>query len=49
MATRKRQPAHPKNLSEQKPWEDEVLREVYAVRDRYAAEHDYDLERSTKI
>ncbi len=32
-------------MSDQKPWEDEVLREVYAARDAYAAEHDYDLER----
>ncbi|MDQ2944522.1 MAG: hypothetical protein M3Y27_01010 [Acidobacteriota bacterium] len=34
-----------KSLGEQKPWEDEILREVYAVRDAYAAEHGYDLER----
>jgi hypothetical protein len=45
MATRKRPSALPKSLSEQKPWEDEVLREVYAVRDAYAAEHGYDLQR----
>jgi hypothetical protein len=45
MATRKRPSAHRKSLSEQKPWEDEVLREVYAVRDAYAAEHGYDLDR----
>jgi hypothetical protein len=32
-------------LSEQKPWEDEVLRDVYAERDAYAAEHGYDLDR----
>ena len=45
MATTKRQSAHRKSLCEQKPWEDEVLREVYAERDAYAAEHDYDLNR----
>jgi hypothetical protein len=33
-----------KSLSDQKPWEDEVLQEVYAVRDAYAAEHGYDLD-----
>jgi hypothetical protein len=33
-----------KSLSEQKPWEDEVLQEVYAVRDSYAAEHGYGLD-----
>ena len=44
MPTRKRRSAR-KSLSERKPWEDEVLREVYAVRDAYAAEHDYDLDR----
>src|SRR5438477_10325816 len=45
MATRKRPSVPRKNLCEQKPWEDEVLREVYAVRDAYAAEHGYDLDR----
>ena len=40
-----RQSARLKSLSERAPWEDEVLREVYAVRDAYAAEHNYDLER----
>jgi len=32
-------------LCKQKPWEDDVLREVYAARDAYAAEHGYDLDR----
>ena len=45
MATRKRPSALRKSLCEHKPWEDEVLREVYAVRDAYAAEHGYDLDR----
>ena len=33
-----------KSLSEQKPWEDEVLQAVYATRDSYAAEHGYNLD-----
>ena len=32
-------------MPDQKPWEDEVLREVFTVRDAYAAEHGYDLDR----
>jgi hypothetical protein len=32
-------------LPDQKPWEDEVLREVYTARDAYAAEHGHDLDR----
>ena len=45
MATQKRPSVPRKNLSEQKPWEDEVLRDVYAERDAYAAEQGYDLDR----
>jgi hypothetical protein len=44
MATPKRPSVRRKSLSEQKPWEDEVLQEVYAVRDSYAAEHGYNLD-----
>jgi hypothetical protein len=32
-------------LRDLKPWEDEVLRQVYSARDAYAAEHGYDLDR----
>ena len=45
MAIQKRKSAHPKSSSDYEPWEDEVLREVYATRDAYAAEHGYDLDR----
>ncbi len=45
MATQKRRSIPRKSLSDQKPWEDEVLREVFAARDAYAAEHGYDLDR----
>ena len=45
MATRKRPFAPRKSLCEHRPWEDEVLREVYAARDAYAAEYGYDLDR----
>ena len=39
------QSVHPTSSSDYEPWEDEVLRDVYATRDNYAAEHGYDLER----
>jgi len=45
MATQRQPSAPRKSLRERKPWEDEVLREVYEVRDAYAAEHGYDLDR----
>jgi hypothetical protein len=46
MAIQERPSARRESLCKQTPpWEDEVLREVYAVRDAYAAEHGYDLER----
>ncbi len=45
MATQKRRSVPRKNSPDQKPWEDEVLREVFAARDAYAAEHSYDLDR----
>jgi hypothetical protein len=45
MATQKRPSVPRKNLPDQKPWEDEILREVYTARDVYAAEHGYDLDR----
>lgn len=45
MATLKPQSTLPKNSSERDPSEDEVLREVYAERDAYAAEHGHDLKR----
>ena len=44
MATQKRPSVRRKSLSEQKPWEDEELQEVYAVRDSFAAEHCYNLD-----
>ena len=45
MATTKRPSALRKNSSEQKPWEDEVLRRLYVDRDKYAAEMGYDLDK----
>jgi len=45
MGTQKQPSAPRKSLCKPQPWEDEVLREVYKVRDAYAAEHGYDLSR----
>jgi len=45
MRITKRPSALTKNSSEQKPWEDEVLRQLYAERDKYAAELGFDLDR----
>jgi hypothetical protein len=45
VATQKRPSIPRKSLADQKPWEDEVLREVYSARDAYAAEDGFDLER----
>ena len=45
MAMQEQQSARPKSSSDYEPWEDEVLRDVYAIRDDYAAEHGYDLDR----
>ena len=43
--TKRPSPAQPKNSSKQKPWEDKVLRQLYAERDKYAAEFGFDLDR----
>jgi hypothetical protein len=46
MATKRRQSAPRRNSSAWKPWDDdEVLREVYANREAYAAECGYNLDR----
>ena len=45
MAIRKQPSARRKSSSDKKAWEDDVLREVYATRDAWAAEYDHDLDR----
>ena len=45
MARQERPSVPRKSLHDEKPSEDEVLREVYTARDVYAAEHGYDLDR----
>ena len=46
VTTKRRQSAPQRNSSAWKPWDDdEVLREVYANREAYAAECGYDLDR----
>ena len=45
MATETPRSGHPKNLSELHRDDYEVLRQVYAARDAYAAEHGRDLDR----
>src|SRR5262249_4430803 len=35
----------PKNSSEEKPWEDDVLRQLNAKRDKYGAEFGFDLDK----
>jgi hypothetical protein len=49
MATRKQSSVLRKNSSKKdlkaEPWFDEILEEVYAAKDKYAAEHGYDLDR----
>ncbi len=45
MATKTSQSVPQTNSRNRKPWEDEVLREVYAIREEISAEHGHDLER----
>ena len=43
MATEASQSVPQTNSRNRKPWEDEILREVYAIREEISAEHGHDL------
>ena len=45
MATRKPSSAPPTNSPDERWWEDEILRDLYARRDTYSAAHGDDLKR----
>ena len=45
MATRKRSSAPPTNPPDERWWEDEILRDLYARRDAYSAAHGHDIKR----
>lgn len=45
MATRKPSSAPPTNSPDERWWEDEILRDLYAWRDTYSAAHGHDFKR----
>ena len=45
MATRKPSSAPPTNSLDERWWQDEILRDLYARRDAYSAAHGHDLKR----